>query len=257
MLSCIYENFYLLILWILGFFSDDNEDINYGEINTEPQDVSSGEINTDSQDVSSEPCKILIKLPGPSQLPKYSRPSRPSVSKKKYKNEEETRTIFENIYGVKFDKNYPEWLVNPKTNYLLELDGYNKELNIAFEFNGNQHYDLDDYNKTEKELLYQNYRDGIKYKLCSENGVYLIVVPYKIDERVMKGDKRFKYIKDRLPENVSGYMVENASNYYRRKEMINENIKDPDFIKSLDPRDKKNIDYVLKLEEVINEVTVQ
>ena len=34
----------------------------------------------------------------------------------------------------------PNFLVDPQTNYKLELDGYNEELNIAFEYNGIQHY---------------------------------------------------------------------------------------------------------------------
>src|SRR5690606_5877566 len=50
------------------------------------------------------------------------------------------REVFEEWFGEPFIKIRPEWLVNPKTNYKLELDGYCEKLNIAFEYNGIQHY---------------------------------------------------------------------------------------------------------------------
>lgn len=81
------------------------------------------------------------------------------------------RKLFEDLTGYKFPKTRPEWLryINP-----LELDGYCKELNLAFEYNGKQHYEkvwkfkCDDIEK----------RDEFKKQKCQETGVDLIVIPY-------------------------------------------------------------------------------
>lgn len=92
-----------------------------------------------------------------------------------------SRTIIESLLESEFPSSKPKWLKSPKTNKLLELDGYNKKLKIAFEYNGQQHYKEDNtYNKN-KDFSDIKYRDSIKEKLCQENGVKLIVIPYTIE----------------------------------------------------------------------------
>lgn len=49
------------------------------------------------------------------------------------------RIFFEKIFKAKFPKTKPKWLRNSKGN-LMELDGYNEKLKIAFEYQGRQHY---------------------------------------------------------------------------------------------------------------------
>ena len=57
------------------------------------------------------------------------------------KREEQCRLIFQSIFKrKKFPKVRPTFLRNPKTNRCLELDGYNKKLKLAFEYDGYQHY---------------------------------------------------------------------------------------------------------------------
>ena len=73
----------------------------------------------------------------------------------------------------------PEWLVNPKTGRRLELDVFCPELEIAAEYNGEQHYDINSiWNKTEKMFQEQVYRDQIKRDLCHQKKIYLLTVPY-------------------------------------------------------------------------------
>lgn len=89
-----------------------------------------------------------------------------------------TRYTFEKIYGFSFSKIRPDWLKNPITNYNLELDGFCSELNLAFEYQGKQHFELVPLFKTsEKDLKYQQYKDEFKRNKCKEMGVILIEIP--------------------------------------------------------------------------------
>ena len=53
-----------------------------------------------------------------------------------YRTENMCREIFERVFEHKFPKCRPNWLER------LELDGYCEELRIAFEYNGQQHYEM-------------------------------------------------------------------------------------------------------------------
>ncbi len=80
------------------------------------------------------------------------------------------RGFFESIFEVRFPNvRNLEWLKNNDDNY-LELDGYNKELGIAFEHQGSQHYGEHNYFEQPKY-------DELKKELCSKNNVKLICIP--------------------------------------------------------------------------------
>lgn len=100
----------------------------------------------------------------------------------KYFYEEQCRQIFEQLFpGHVFVKARPAWLINPRTNHALELDGYNEELKLAFEYNGPQHYQYPNrYHRSETEWLEQKYRDLVKRQICNQRGVYLITIPYHV-----------------------------------------------------------------------------
>lgn len=80
------------------------------------------------------------------------------------------RFIFEEIFNTTFKKCRPKWLINSKNN-LLELDGFNKELGIAFEYNGQQHY-------SNTGIFPMSKYDKDKIKLCAINKVKLFVIPF-------------------------------------------------------------------------------
>jgi len=135
-----------------------------------------------------------------------------------------TRFLFEEFTGEKFVKAHPEWLINNKTKRLLELDGYNKELKIAFEYNGVQHYEehVFFHNNLDNTLKAQRCRDGLKQELCKQNGVSLCVIKnnlsrkeikkvvrdwlnkhniFIVKEPVLKDFKSFKYTKQEVFRN--------------------------------------------------------
>ncbi len=96
--------------------------------------------------------------------------------------EEHCRKIFEAIYGKSFVTCRPDFLYNPETGQNLELDGYNEELAIAFEYNGKQHYEYPNaFHKSEEEFKNQVRRDIFKKKICKDLGITLISIPYHID----------------------------------------------------------------------------
>jgi hypothetical protein len=67
----------------------------------------------------------------------------------------------------------------------LELDGYNAELKLAFEYNGAQHYKMTkQFHPTPEDFTNQLKRDALKRQRCKTKGIRLITVPYliKIDE---------------------------------------------------------------------------
>lgn len=75
-----------------------------------------------------------------------------------------TRDLLDEITTVRFTKARPLFLQG------LELDGYNEEHKIAFEYNGKQHYEHVPFlHKTVKDFEAQRQRDERKRRLCTEH----------------------------------------------------------------------------------------
>ncbi|ARF12360.1 hypothetical protein Klosneuvirus_5_30 [Klosneuvirus KNV1] len=90
-------------------------------------------------------------------------------------SEEITRCIFEMLFNKKFIKVRPDWLNK------LELDGYCEELKLAFEYDGEQHYKfIERFHKSEENFKKQLENDSLKDKLCKENNIILIRIPYSL-----------------------------------------------------------------------------
>jgi hypothetical protein len=74
------------------------------------------------------------------------------------------RAIFEASFGKPFPKVRPDWL-RSKRGVKMELDGYNEELRLAFEYNGPHHQSSE-----------QMARDDIKRRVCAKRGIRLIAI---------------------------------------------------------------------------------
>ena len=95
------------------------------------------------------------------------------------RDERIVRVVFEKLFGQPFPRKHPKWLINPETGHRLELDGYDQELGIAFEYQGPQHYiHFEDYFHKKRGLEKQKKMDELKRELCKKNNVKLIEVPY-------------------------------------------------------------------------------
>lgn len=107
---------------------------------------------------------------------------KPTKSRIKGKYEKKCRDIFESLFDTDFPKIRPDFIVNTKTGKRLELDGYNEKLKLAFEYQGQQHYNFSPYfHKTQEDFTNQVYRDKIKKEACDKKGITLIEIPYNIE----------------------------------------------------------------------------
>ena len=99
-----------------------------------------------------------------------------------WKSEAETRSIFENIFRPsKFPSSFPTFLGG------LQLDGFCPELSLAFEYQGEQHYDPGNYFHFGDPVSFQSQqeRDARKSTLCQEAGVRLVLVPHFVNDKRM------------------------------------------------------------------------
>jgi len=79
------------------------------------------------------------------------------------------------------DNIWPDWLINPNTGRKLELDRYYPKLNLAFEYNGAQHYIPSFAHDLEKETIRvarQMGSDIAKQEVCAQYGIKLMVIKF-------------------------------------------------------------------------------
>jgi len=125
------------------------------------------------------------------------------------------RKFFEGIFHKTFPKSYPKWLINSAGNQ-LELDGYCKELRIAFEHHGEQHFSPIGFYEKISDWEKQQKNDIEKRELCKANNVLLVEVPQigyrvKIDKLIefilfsIKKEKRFDKFLINSPSTINYY----------------------------------------------------
>jgi len=112
------------------------------------------------------------------------------------KGEQECRRAVERITGKPFPKARPSFLRNGVSGQNLELDCFNSDLRIAVEYNGEQHYKYIPFFHASKDAFYNiKYRDEMKQRLCDQNNVHLITVPYTVPIKEIES-----YIRNRIKD---------------------------------------------------------
>lgn len=96
-----------------------------------------------------------------------------SCANSNYYRENNSRSILEYLLNCSFEKSYENWNINPKTNKKLELDGYNDELKIAFEFQGKHHFKQVFKGSSLEDIQFKDKQKKIN---CKNNNVKLIEV---------------------------------------------------------------------------------
>lgn len=86
------------------------------------------------------------------------------------------RAVFVEAFGKNFENGYFfDWLVNSRKKK-MQLDGYSSELNLAFEYQGEQHAE-ESWFSTKGQLKQRIIDDRRKEELCRVNGVTLVQIP--------------------------------------------------------------------------------
>lgn len=113
-------------------------------------------------------------------------PEDPEENKQDSKGERICRKFLEDTLGEQFAKCRPDFLRNPVTSrdkaaHNLEIDCYSPKLKLGVEYNGEQHYKfIPHFHKNYEAFRLQQYRDELKRRMCSDNNVTLIEVPYTV-----------------------------------------------------------------------------
>ena len=101
-------------------------------------------------------------------------------------NETVSRAILEHLFECSFTKVKPLWL-RSETGHRLELDGYNEHLGLAFEYQGQQHYEyLPFFHKSYDDFKQRKYWDEHKRKVCESQEVKLLEIPYWIQSSAIQ-----------------------------------------------------------------------
>lgn len=89
------------------------------------------------------------------------------------------RQLLEAMLGFPLPRGRPRWLVNPTTRRPLELDMYNEEHRLAFEYDGAQHdVYTPHFHGSPERFQYRKLIDQLKDQLCADAGVRLIRIPW-------------------------------------------------------------------------------
>lgn len=114
--------------------------------------------------------------------------------------ENKIRHLLEYLFDTEFPNTKPKWNINPKTKKLLQLDGYSDILNLAFEFQGLQHYQAIKYFKMDAGTLeYLQFKDKIKKENCINNNVTLLIIDD--NDSCHNNQKLFDYVMNVLKQN--------------------------------------------------------
>lgn len=97
----------------------------------------------------------------------------------RHRTEALCRGLLEYMLEMPLPKVRPAWLMNPTTKRRLELDMYNEEHRLAFEYDGAQHdVYTPHYHANEHHFEYRRLLDRLKTEMCRERGVMLIRIPW-------------------------------------------------------------------------------
>jgi len=122
----------------------------------------------------------------------------------RYKRQEYTRFVFQQLTNERFDlRRNLDWLRNDRGNRnCLELDGYNEELSIAFEYDGGQHEQRVEAWQDENEFEELQRKDRLKDALCREKGIALIRIGHEV-----KTDEIEAHVTAEIRRNGLGHVI--------------------------------------------------
>ena len=102
------------------------------------------------------------------------------------------KNLLEHATNLTWEKKRPAWL-KTDAGKILELDCFSEQLQMAVEYNGDQHYKLCRFNKNDPKILQeQQDNDKQKAELCQKNNVKLLVIPFWLKkEQIVEAISKF------------------------------------------------------------------
>ena len=166
--------------------------------------------------------------------------------KKPFMGQMVTKLYLEGLTGLNFQTSRPKFLTY-ENGSPLELDGYNKEAAIAFEYNGIEHYEKSARQSQEAFEKLQK-RDTWKYQKVMENNIKLLIIKEingKFNEQHIKNSVLDFILREKikLVENYKSITVDFPtmhSNYYLKNikkacKSLNLTLIDTKYINSITP----------------------
>lgn len=139
------------------------------------------------------------------------------------------RRCFEVIFKETFNKARPLWMINSNNNR-MELDGYCEKLNIAFEHQGLQHYQINEFSRNKTILNRRKNDDQTKIDLCNQYNVKLIIVP-QVPNLIKLEDLKVFVINECKKQNIT--FIDDINNLDINYNIIPQNIEHYNQYKSL------------------------
>ena len=126
------------------------------------------------------------------------------------------REILEKMTGKTFTKYRLRGIQGgPKKRYIL--DGFNKELQLAFEYNGEQHVKrIKHWHRSRHSFLTQKRRDMFVRNTCRRLGISLIEIPYNIEGVDKLSEYLYGELKKRGLQPVKSNIKVNEGGLYRK-----------------------------------------
>ena len=127
-----------------------------------------------------------------SSIALYFRCQKCSQERKESMLQEKVRIYLESLnYGILHEGNCSIVPINPKTKYPLPFDNEIKDLKLICEVNGEQHYCISGFHKTQakknnttpkQEFNYQQLKDRYKRIKAIQKGYFYLEIPYWVDD---------------------------------------------------------------------------
>jgi hypothetical protein len=126
-------------------------------------------------------------------------------------------SLISGLNGFVFNP-FLDFLVNPDTGELMQLDAYSQIHKIGVEFNGAQHYVATDF-ATEEQVAKQMQRDKYKKQICDEQEIKLVtILPEDLSlDTIKQKIGNSVPIQDLRPYEMVIAILEKVCERYRRK----------------------------------------
>ena len=143
--------------------------------------------------------------------------------------EECVRICFERVFKRKFPKAWPAWLEGI-SGTRLELDGFNPRLKMAFEHQGEHHYQRVSYFQNRRRFAKQIANDQKKSRLCRKHGVRLVKIPQinlrlRLEKLLPEVIRRCRQLGIRVPAGASRLRINYAPAWRHKNKQAEKLIK--------------------------------